>query len=228
MQTLYHGTDMSILKMSDAEREKFKRDCINAIDYMWQFILPLDEEKVIIEQIIKGKKYKIAVTKIDAMFQNIGDDIFYNNIMEAIICNKWRLRNNNLYLYDYTYLTTIPEYAADYAQCSWKFGEIGQIAYRFFELIEKIKPQEWNPSDKILDFLNRLRTFASQSPEPVIVKVSKCDLSLLYPDTDGAITEDDYDENGNLYGNFCYKGKMKFSVENAFTLKDFAKKMSLK
>lgn len=59
MQTLYHGTDMRILKMSDAEREKFKRDCINAIDYMWQFILPLDEEKVIIEQIIKGKNTRL-------------------------------------------------------------------------------------------------------------------------------------------------------------------------
>ncbi len=216
---------MRILKMSEAERGRVKSDCIKAIDYMWRFIQPLDEEIVIIEKTINKQKCNIAVTKIDAMFQHADDNIFYNNIKEAIFCNKCRLKENNLYMYDYTYLTPIPDYAADYAQCSWKFGEIGQIAYRFWELIEKIKPRDWNPAPQIKDLLDWLRAFVDQAPEPVIVEVSTYNLALLYSDTGEEISEEDYDDNGNLYTNLCYKGGIKLSIENAIPLNDFVRKM---
>lgn len=225
-QPLYHGTDLRILRMSKEERLKFSNDCLLAIDYMWQFIKPLYEEKVIIEKTVRGQIRKCLISKLESLKAISENDVLHNNIMDAILCNIQRLKQRKTYSYDHTYLTAHPEIAASYACASWKFGEVGQIAYRFYEAIEIIKPEKWLPSLPVVEAIEQLKSFVGQQVEPVIVEVYSYDIDYLYSDSGDPLTEDDY-YDGKLFGNFYYAKEIELPIVSAIPLQEFVKKNGL-
>ncbi|MCF0244767.1 MAG: hypothetical protein HUK06_08320 [Bacteroidaceae bacterium] len=143
---LYHGTDLRILKMSKEERSVFKKGCISAIDYMWQFIKPYEEERWhtinIPTRSEPCKCFGNRLSELQPILQDENDQYLYLNVRDAILCNQCRLKNNSQYLYGYTYFTTDAAKVKRYAMRAYMFGEIGKIAYRLYKAIEKMQPEK--------------------------------------------------------------------------------------
>lgn len=217
-QPLYHGTDMRILMMSKEERELHKQECIEAIDYMWQFISPLNESyQKQIRIPSQPEPVYILAKRIDDL-KPLLSDIMYSNIIGAIFCNEQRLIKQTKYCYEYTYLTADKDTAIRYARRSFKFGEIGQIAYRFYELINVIKPDGWNPSAEIEKTLHWLCDFVDAEPDPVILEVHNLFKGHLYLDSGRPFSEIEQRFKGEIHGHFYYTGDLNLFPENAIRL----------
>lgn len=230
-QPLFHGTDLRILKMSKEERLKFKAECILAIDYMWQFIGPYNED-VTVKKILPVSPEPVYVREsrlkeLEPLLKDEKDHYIYNNLVTAVSCNELRLLGNSKYLYDYTYLTSTPHTAASYASSSWKFGEVGQIAYRFYQAIEKMRPAGWNPSDEIQSIIEKLLSFVNDKSEPVIVECYDYDLKYLFRDSGRPVNERDY-YDGKLRGHYYYTGELALHIKNAIPFKEFVAKMDVR
>lgn len=218
--TLYHGTDMRILRMSMEERQNIKKKCIEAIDYMWQYLKPYNET-IHIQKMIKQSP--LPVTVVDIEFIKYRDMIdskepyLYCNIIDAITCNNARMNNNKAYSYDHTFLTNNRERAISYAHKAWKFGEIGQIAYRFSQALDIICPEGWNPPQKIHDTIEWIWSFVNEKEQPVIIEVNNYDLDNLYLQN-GSPAKGTVFLNDDVIASFYYTEEMYFSPQNAIVV----------
>lgn len=95
-QPLYHGTDLRILKMSKEERAEFKKCCVIAIDYLWQFIKPYNEivwkTVTIPSQPEPIKVQSSRLSELESLLKDEEDPYIYRNLMQAITCNELRLQ----------------------------------------------------------------------------------------------------------------------------------------
>ena len=151
----YHGTDLRLAKLSDEERAIYKKDCMQVIDYMWQFFGPIYQRDAMIKELKEPLDF-------------YEDSTLYYNLQDALTRNNARKIGNQLYQYDCFYLTSLKKFAKDYAYKGFAGGEIGLTAYRMIEAANKIKFDGTKLSNDIRASIDRITTFAETPAQPVI------------------------------------------------------------
>ena len=183
---LYHGTDDRILKMTAEEREAFKNDCFMVCDYLWSIFKPYYETNIMVPinlpgyEGCMGMEKKLYEFKDAFNYDENPDD--YITLCYALNRQSARIIGNELYDYNYLYISNDIERAKSYARRSFAFGEIGLTAYQLIEGERKIKLPEYNPDEKTLAAIDKIYLFANDKSIPVVVELSDYDPETIQLD----------------------------------------------
>lgn len=165
---LLHGTDARIIKMSDEERASLLRDCFLVADSVAQMYLPFIHDGLLQLPLF------CKINKYSQIYQSL-----------IIAANKNFLRTSNCaqYQYGHTYLTDNRMKAVSYASHSFAFGEIGFCAYILANAAYKYNLVKWTADSLVEKAFLRLKNFAEETPQPVIVHCPNLDIEDLEQDT---------------------------------------------
>lgn len=164
---LYHGTDARIVRMSKEGRKSFREDCLLAINYIWQFFLG--------SQIVENQHNTVNYKVLESFKENLdnADPGLFVNLMDALAMNGYRLNGSNLYRYDEGCVNLASENSAkSYAFRSFAFGEIGLMAYRMIQSLDVMCFEEWDPDRSVQNAIDRIKQFAEDTPQPVIIPMT--------------------------------------------------------
>ena len=164
-ESIYHGTDARILAMTAEEKEQWKKVCIELANTLRPYF---------------PEVYYLEIFK--KRFEDGGrEDIFWN-LWDAITRHDAMKNGNKQYQYGEIYLTNSFDMANSYAYGSFAFGEVGLNAYRMLEAA-KFLGFEFPQNTRGSFLSDRLRTFAHDSPQPVVLTFHNipCD-NLLFDD----------------------------------------------
>lgn len=160
--TLYHGTDVCMLEMSDEERMQFFADCKLVINSLYEQCKPIES-------------YRTCCEWAFPLFK------FFRN-------EKWGWKENPLTMFSKIekrglYLTNCDVVAEDYAEMAQKGGEMGLVAYT---IIKKSEEKNIEISDiEIQHAIERIKHFVEdQKHEPIVIKLKYKDLDINYLECD--------------------------------------------
>lgn len=152
---MYHGTDQSVLNMTEDERRRAAYVCgeISRISY----------------SILKENKVSyITNTKEQAASKNrLKDD--WVIVCNAMIKYEGRVNDNALFQYDDLFITNSIERARRYAENSFIFGEQGCVAYDLYKGASYFTDFNSGLSREEREILNEFLNMANIERQPVIV-----------------------------------------------------------
>lgn len=197
LPTLYHGTDLRIVLMTEEERRTFKEYCKKVLDYMWKIYENSYDE-------ISSGKFKdvLGVTK-------------WHNLCNALTVSSANHNGNEQYQYDSFHLTTMKVKAEDYARRAFAFGEIGLAAYRMY-----VAAISLNLPIKEIEEAKHIVRFATDynKIKPVVFEITDLDVNLLEVEKIKSLQHviDVFgDRLGDIDLTFHYHGKINLDPSNA-------------
>lgn len=160
---LYHGTDIRIVNMSKEERQSFKIDCINVVEFMWN--------------LYKNDYYDI----LNGKYKTLLGELRWLNLCNALTICSASYNGNEQYRYDSFHLSAKKYKAENYARRSFAFGEIGLLAYRMYDSARFLDLSIIDDDKNILRAANKIVNFAEDDNNihPVVFEIYNLDLHLL-------------------------------------------------
>lgn len=158
---LFHGTDQSILNMTDEERAYARNSCLTIIPRLLSAYL----ENNFINNLSR--------------FRNFVDLQSFQKISNAYTRANGLHNNSAYYEYDHTYLTNDLDRAYDYAKNATVFGELGYTTYYLYKGIQKFRftPPELSSSEQLaLEFIKKSSQKVAQ---PVVLMFLGLEKTLL-------------------------------------------------
>ena len=154
--SMYHGTDMKILKMDGKQREERLALCSAVSEYTYNFLLsknvtysPYTEEQL---------QNKAKLLDIWIPFCNFG-----------MIKYSGYKNKSPLYQYNGLYVTNNFERAVNYAKNSFIFGERGDVAYWLYKGAIRYDDYLESASDEIRTTISDFKNILKETPAPVVV-----------------------------------------------------------
>ena len=199
--SLYHGTDARILRMSGDEIDSFRKDIVDALDYLWIFFKPFHD-----------KTRDINLLKSPLEYDN--DSLLFSRISLALNINQNRLDGRSGWKYDGLHLTNCEMLAWRYAERARFFGEIGMITYQFIQAAEKVRFKGWAPDERISATIQKITEFAEGDAEPVVIVLDGLDIKKIRGE-DGKRLKEGYSSRV-----FIYTGKIDITDKPRITTRE--------
>ena len=164
--SMYHGTDMKILKMDGKQREERLALCSAVSEYTYNFLLsknvtysPYTEE-----QLQNKEKLK---------------DIWYSFCNFGMSKYSGYKNKSPLYQYNGLYVTNIFEQAVTYAKHSFIFGERGDVAYWLYQGAIRYDDYLESASDEIRTTISDFEKILKEKPASVVVVINNLDKQYI-------------------------------------------------
>lgn len=205
----FHGTDAKVLRMTEQERDELKNACLVVIDCLWNFF-----KDHLINNLIEYR-------------EQLGEEL-WRNLNTACTCNRARLENNQQYQYGNLYLTNNPLRAISYALSSNVYGELGNIAKRFYEAALVLKFDFSKMSIDNQKYFDLFRKVIAEKPEPVVCALPNINLDLVQNDKGAEFDWSvDFDTIFGMdgIGSFRYIGAYDLKNSIIIPLKSFESKL---
>lgn len=161
---LYHGTDSKVLALTTEQRKELENICfaVSKISY----------------EILREKGVLKTVKCPDVYIERIGH-IWSEFMSSAVIPFEGRLNDSELYSYGCIFVTNSKDRAARFAKKSSIYGEQGNVARLFFEVLTLSGLLEEVPSEYISAF-REFEKHTALEKRPVLVEITDVDEDCIY------------------------------------------------
>lgn len=167
--TYFHGTDLRIMEMKDVERNQFKSDISDILEYIWGVLKQMSGDKAPFYFFFSSP---LNNSHKELMQRTLNCITMYSAYKNG--CHNYQYQS------DCIYLSNAAWKVKGYAYRAFAFGEFGLIAYRFIQFMEEIRPTEFAPTAEIQAKIDKLKSFAEQEPKPIVFVYSNLDPEFIF------------------------------------------------